>query len=91
MKITPIGDRVVITPDPPQKETAVGFIIPDSSVEKPKSGKVLSVGEHPTITLKEGDQVLYGKISGTEVQIDGQPYIIMRQADVLCKIENNGK
>lgn len=87
--IEPLGDRVAIIPDQPKKESPGGFIIPDSAVEKPKSGKIYSIGDDPKITLREGDNVLYGRVTGTEISVSGQVFVIMRQADVLCKINSD--
>lgn len=84
-KITPIGDRIAIMPDAPEKKA--GFQVDVSQMEKPLQGTVCSVGESPLITLKPEDTVLYGKNTGTEIVVKGQRYVIMRQADVLCKLE----
>ena len=74
MNIRPLADRVLILPQPAEEKTIGGIIIPDTAKEKPLQGKVIAVG----------DQVLYGKYSGTEVEFEGVKYLIMRQSDVLA-------
>ena len=89
MKIKPLADRVLILPTPAEEVTATGIIIPDSAKEKPLKGKVIAVGngtKDEEMLLKEGDEVLYGKYAGSEVQLEGEKYIIMRQNDVLAII-----
>lgn len=90
MNIKPLADRVLIKPAPAEEKTASGFIIPDSAKEKPLRGEVLAAGngtKDETMVLKAGDQVLYGKYAGTELEIDGEKLLIMRQSDVLAVIE----
>lgn len=87
MNIKPLADRVLIKPAPAEEKTAGGIIIPDTAKEKPLQGEVLAVGngtKDEEMVLKAGDTVLYGKYSGTEVEIDGEKYLIMRQSDVLA-------
>lgn len=90
MKIRPLADRVLIAPTAAEEVTLGGIIIPDSAKEKPLKGKVLAVGngtkDEPMI-LKEGDEVLYGKYAGTEIEFEGTKYLMMRQSDVLAVIE----
>lgn len=90
MKIKPLADRVLILPAPAETKTVGGIIIPDSAKEKPLRGTVIAVGngtkDEPMI-LKENDTVLYGKYSGTELELDNEKYLIMRQADVLAVID----
>lgn len=89
MNIQPLADRVLIKPAPAEEKTAGGIIIPDTAKEKPLQGSVLAVGKgtkDEEMVLKAGDTVLYGKYSGTEVQLDGEKYLIMRQSDVLAII-----
>ncbi len=90
MNIRPLADRVLIEPTAAEEVTLGGIIIPDSAKEKPLKGKVLAVGngtkDDPMI-LKEGDQVLYGKYAGTEIEFEGTKYLMMRQSDVLAVIE----
>lgn len=87
MNIKPLADRVVIKAAPSESKTAGGIIIPDTAKEKPLQGTVLAVGngtKDEEMVLKEGDNVLYGKYAGTEVELDGEKYLIMRQSDVLA-------
>ena len=87
MNITPLADRVLVKPAAAEEKTAGGIIIPDTAKEKPLQGEVLAVGQgtkDEEMVLKAGDQVLYGKYAGTEVELDGEKYIIMRQSDVLA-------
>lgn len=87
MKLKPLADRVLIQPTPAEETTLAGIIIPDSAKEKPLRGTVLAVGngtKDEAMVLKEGDNVLYGKYAGTEIELDGEKYLIMRQTDVLA-------
>lgn len=87
MAIKPLADRVLIQPAPAEEKTIGGIIIPDTAKEKPLQGKVLAVGggtKDEEMVLKEGDVVLYGKYAGTEVELDGEKFLIMRQCDVLA-------
>ena len=89
MKIKPLADRVLIEPSAAETKTASGIIIPDTAQEKPQKGKVVAVGpgtKDQPITLKAGDQILYGKYSGTELKHDGSDYLIMRESDILAII-----
>lgn len=90
MNIRPLSDRVLIEPAPAEEVTMSGIIIPDSAKEKPLRGKVLAVGngtKDEPMVLKQGDEVLYGKYAGSEIELDGVKYIMMRQSDVLAVIE----
>jgi chaperonin GroES len=87
VKIKPLADRVLVQPHEAEEKTASGIIIPDSAKEKPQRGTVVAVGpgtKDETMELKEGDSVLYGKYSGTELTLDGNDYLIMRQSDILA-------
>ena len=87
MNIKPLADRVLIKAAPAEEKTAGGIIIPDTAKEKPLQGEVLAVGngtKDEDMVLKAGDTVLYGKYAGTEVELDGEKYLIMRQSDVLA-------
>lgn len=87
MNIKPLADRVLIKPAPAEEKTVGGIIIPDTAKEKPLQGSVLAVGngtKDEEMVLKTGDTVLYGKYSGTEVELDGEKYLIMKQSDVLA-------
>ncbi len=89
MKIKPLADRVVVQPQEAETKTASGLYIPDTAKEKPQRGKIVAVGggkKDEPMELKEGDIVLYGKYAGTEINIDDQEYLIMRQSDVLAII-----
>lgn len=89
MNIKPLADRVLILPAPAEEKTIGGIIIPDTAKEKPLQGKVVAVGngtKDDAMILKEGDKVLYGKYSGTELEFEGEKYLIMRQSDVLAVI-----
>ena len=89
-KIQPLADRVLVKPAAAETQTASGIIIPDSAKEKPLRGEVLAVGngtKDEEMVLKTGDIVLYGKYAGTELELDGEKYLIMRQSDVLAKIQ----
>ena len=87
MTLKPLADRVLIKAAPAEEKTAGGIIIPDTAKEKPLQGEVLAVGngtKDEEMVLKAGDTVLYGKYAGTEVELDGEKYLIMRQSDVLA-------
>lgn len=87
MNVKPLADRVLIKPAPAEEKTVGGIIIPDSAKEKPLKGEVLAVGngtKDEEMVLKVGDHVLYGKYAGTELELDGEKYLIMRQSDVLA-------
>lgn len=87
MNVKPLADRVIIQPTAAEEVTASGIIIPDSAKEKPLKGKVLAVGngtKDEEMVLKPGDVVLYGKYAGSEVQIDGEKVLIMRQNEVFA-------
>lgn len=87
MNIKPLADRVLIEPTAAEETTMAGIIIPDSAKEKPLKGKVLAVGngtKDEEMILKVGDTVLYGKYAGTEIELEGTKYLMMRQSDVLA-------
>lgn len=89
IKLRPLADRVVIEPAAAEEKTASGIIIPDTAKEKPQRGTVVAVGpgkkDEPT-TVKVGDVVLYGKYAGTEINVEGKDYLIMRESDVLAVV-----
>lgn len=90
MKIRPLADRVLIEPTAAEEVTMSGIIIPDSAKEKPLKGKIIAVGngsKDEPMVLKEGDVVLYGKYSGSEIEFEGVKYLMMRQSDVLAVVE----
>ncbi|WP_041572507.1 co-chaperone GroES [Candidatus Azobacteroides pseudotrichonymphae] len=89
MNIKPLADRVLVKPAAAEEKTVGGIIIPDSAKEKPLKGEVIAVGngsKDEQMVLKKGDEILYGKYSGTEIELDGMQYLIMRQSDVLAII-----
>ncbi len=89
MKIKPLADRVLIKPMASEEKTIGGIIIPDSAKEKPLQGEIVAVGngtKDEEMILKEGDNVLFGKYAGTELDFEGEKYLIMRQSDVLAII-----
>ena len=95
MKLRPLHDRVLVEPLEVEEKTAGGIIIPDTAKEKPMEGKIVAAGngarsEDGTVTpldVKSGDRILYGKWSGTEVKIDGQDLLIMKESDIMGIIE----
>ncbi len=89
MKIQPLADRVLVLPAVAEEKIG-GIIIPDTAKEKPMHGKIVATGngtKDEEMILKEGDEVLYGKYAGTELEYDGVKYLMMRQSDVLAIIE----
>ena len=90
MAIKPLADRVLIEPAAAEEKTIGGIIIPDTAKEKPLQGKVVATGngtKDEEMVVKEGDIVLYGKYAGTEIENDGEKYLMMRQSDVLAVVE----
>ena len=82
----PLADRVLVEPATAEEKTTSGIIIPDTAKEKPQKGKIIAVGngtKENKITVKVGDQVLYGKYSGTELNINGVDYLIMKESDIF--------
>jgi len=87
LNIKPLADRVLIEPATAETKTSSGIIIPDSAKEKPQKGTVVAVGKgtkEDPITVKVGDQVLYGKYAGTELQHEGSDYLIMKESDIFA-------
>ena len=87
MKIKPLADRVLVLPAPAEEKTIGGIIIPDSAKEKPLKGKVIAIGngtKDEEMVVKPDDTVLYGKYAGTEIELDGEKYLIMKQYDILA-------
>lgn len=87
VKIKPLADRVLVRPSEAEVKTTGGIIIPDTAKEKPQKGTVVAVGpgkKDEPMTVKEGDLVLYGKYSGTEITVDGNNYLIMRESDIVA-------
>jgi chaperonin GroES len=89
LSITPLHDRVIVKAAAAEEKTAGGIIIPDTAKEKPQRGVVLAVGagkKDEPLTVKVGDTVLYGKYAGTEITVEGQDLLIMRESDILAII-----
>lgn len=87
VNITPLHDRVIVKPAAAETKTAGGIIIPDTAKEKPQRGTVVAAGpgkKDEPVTVKAGDVVLYGKYAGTEITIDGEDLLIMRESDILA-------
>jgi chaperonin GroES len=87
VSITPLHDRVIVKAAAAEEKTAGGIIIPDTAKEKPQRGVVVAAGpgkKDEPVTVKSGDTVLYGKYAGTEIQIEGAEYLIMRESDILA-------
>ena len=87
MNIKPLADRVLVVPAPAEERTIGGIIIPDTAKEKPLKGEVVAVGngtKDEEMIVKVGDTVLYGKYAGTELELEGTKYLIMRQRDILA-------
>ena len=89
MNIKPLADRVLVKPAAAEEKTVGGIIIPDSAKEKPLKGEVIAIGngtKDEEMVVKSGDNVLYGKYAGTEIELEGEKYLIMRQSDILAII-----
>lgn len=89
LNIKPLADRVLVQASEAEETTASGIIIPDTAKEKPQKGTVIAIGtgkKDEPLTVKEGDTVLYGKYSGTEISIDGNDYLIMRESDIFAVV-----
>ncbi len=94
MKLKPLGDRLIVKALEEEETTASGIVLPDTAKEKPQRGKVLAVGEGKfgddneriPLDLAEGDEVLYSKYGGTEIKVDGEDLLVLRQSDVLAKV-----
>ena len=95
MAVKPLDDRVLVKQSDAEETTAGGIVLPDTAKEKPQRGKVMAVGvgklldsgERGKMSLKKGDEIFYGKFAGTEIKIDGEEYVILRESDVLAIIE----
>ena len=95
MAVKPLDDRVLIRQSEAEETTAGGIVLPDTAKEKPQRGKVIAVGtgelldsgERGKMSLKKGDEVFYGKYSGTEIKIDGEEFVLIKEVDVLAVIE----
>jgi chaperonin GroES len=95
MKIRPLHDRVVVLREPEEQTSAGGIVIPNTAAEKPQKGKIVAVGdgkildngEKKRLDVKVGDEVLFGKYAGSEVKVDGQELLVMREEDIIGVIE----
>ena len=96
MKLKPLGDRVIVKAIEEEETTASGIVLPDTAKEKPQRGKVLAVGEGKwdedgdkriPLDVAEGDEVLYSKYGGTDIVVDGEDLLVLRESDVLAKVE----
>ena len=92
MNLQPLEDRIVVRPNESEERTASGLVIPDTAKEKPQQGEVLAVGEgryvdgeRVPLDVAEGDEVIYSKYGGTEIKVDGEDLLILRESDVLAK------
>ncbi|RJQ53619.1 MAG: co-chaperone GroES [Actinobacteria bacterium] len=94
MNLKPLGDRVIVEPSESEEMTKSGIVLPDTAQEKPQQGKVVAVGEgrydegkKVPMEVKSGDKVIYSKYGGTEVKVEGEKYLILRQDDILAIVE----
>jgi chaperonin GroES len=95
MKLKPLGDRLIVKPSDEEETTASGIVLPDTAKEKPSKGKVLAVGDgavkedgtRQPIDVSEGDEVLYSKYGGTEVTVEGDDLLVLRESDVIAKVD----
>jgi chaperonin GroES len=95
MKLRPLDDRVIVKQAEAEERTAGGIVLPDTAKEKPLTGKVIATGpgkllengKHAAMAVKKNDEILYGKYAGTEVELDGKKYFILRESDILGIIE----
>ena len=96
MALKPLADRIVVRPLDAQDKTKSGLVLPDSAKEKPQEGKVIAVGTGrllddgavKSLEIKNGDRVLYGKYSGTEVSVEGEDYLILKEDDILAVVQS---
>jgi chaperonin GroES len=94
MKLKPLGDRLLVQPVEEEETTASGIVLPDTAKEKPQKGKVLAVGDGKLedgkripLDVSKGDEVLYSKYGGTDITVDGEDLLVLRESDVLAKVE----
>ncbi len=94
LKVRPLDDRVVVEPLEAEEKTAGGILLPDTAKEKPQRGRVLAVGpgklrdngERSALAVQKGDEVIYGRYSGSDIEIEGREIKIMRESDILAKV-----
>ena len=96
LKLKPLGDRLIVRAIEEEETTVSGIVLPDTAKEKPQKGKVLAVGDgkinedtgkRTPLDVKEGDEVLYSKYGGTEIKVDGEELLVLRESDVLAKVQ----
>ena len=96
MKLKPLGDRLIVKPIEEEETTASGIVLPDTAKEKPQKGRVVAVGEGKwdedgekriPLDVDEGDEVLYSKYGGTEINVEGDELLVLRESDVLAKVD----
>ena len=96
MKLKPLGDRLIVQAVEEEETTVSGIVLPDTAKEKPQRGRVLAVGPGPRdedgeyikMDIDEGDEVLYSKYGGTEIKVEGEDLLVLRESDVLAKVES---
>ncbi len=96
MKLKPLGDRLIVRAIEEEEKTMSGIVLPDTAKEKPQKGKVLAVGDgkiddsgsRVPLDVVEGDEVLYSKYGGTEIKVDGEELLVLRESDVLAKVQD---
>jgi chaperonin GroES len=96
MKLKPLGDRLIVRAIDEEEKTASGLVLPDTAKEKPQKGRVLAVGDgklddagkRVPLDVSEGDEVLYSKYGGTEIKVDGEELLVLRESDVLARVES---
>jgi chaperonin GroES len=97
LKLKPLGDRLIVRAIEEEETTASGILLPDTAKEKPQKGKVLAVGDgkineetgkRTPLDVVEGDEVLYSKYGGTEIKVDGEELLVLRESDVLAKVQS---
>ena len=97
MNLKPLGDRLIVKPVDEEETTASGIVLPDTAKEKPQKGKVLAVGDGKwdedgekriPLDVAKGDEVLYSKYGGTEIKVDGEDLLVLRESDVLAKVQS---
>jgi chaperonin GroES len=95
MKLKPLGDRLIVRPVEEEETTASGIVLPETAKEKPQKGEVVAVGDgaiaedgtRRPLDVSEGDEVLYSKYGGTDITVDGEELLVLRESDVLAKVE----
>jgi chaperonin GroES len=95
IKLKPLGDRIIVEQSEAEEKTAGGIVLPDAAKEKPQRGKVVAAGpgklldngKRGSLSLKVGDEVFYGKYAGSDVEVGGKEYVVLRESDVLAVIE----